>query len=83
MGSGAEVPGVMWGGEVCIWTKGPYEVSSSITLRLPLLPHPDPRPGTLELMDSSRLASLPTLRIPSLCFPRARHADVPRCFCGC
>lgn len=39
MGSGIGIPGVM-GGEVCVWTKGQYDVSSSIILHLTLLPHP-------------------------------------------
>lgn len=39
MGSGIEIPGVM-GGEACVWTKGQYDVSSSIILYLTLLPHP-------------------------------------------
>lgn len=82
MGLCIESPGVIRGGEVCVWTKGQYEVSSSITLYLTLLPHLNPRPGALELMDSLRLTSLQAPRIPSLSSPSARHADVSSFFMG-
>lgn len=51
VGSRIEIPGVIWPGEVCVWTKGQYEVSSSITLYLILLPQPHPRPGALKPME--------------------------------
>lgn len=77
-GSGTEIPGVMWGGEVYGPKVNMRCLHQSLCIFLSCLTL-NPDPVLLELMDSSRLASLQTPRIPSFCFPRARHADLPSC----